>query len=78
MEYNLKHIYPIVSLRTRPFDRPHGGGLRNHEICQKFIGDHIFSLLLKTIHVCGQMGQGHFFITFILILKGWFELYGST
>ena len=33
----------VLSLRTRPFGRPSGGGLRNHKISQKFIGHHIFS-----------------------------------
>ena len=36
-------------LITHPFARPPGGGLRNHEISQKFIGKHILiTITLKT------------------------------
>ena len=68
----------VLSLRTRPFGRPSGGGLRNHKISQKFIGHHIFPLQshLKA-HVSGQIEQGHISITLLLSLRGGFELYGS-
>ena len=45
------------------FVRPPVGGLRNHEIFQQFIGNHIISL---ASHGSGQTGLGHFEITFSL------------
>ena len=69
----------VLSLRTRPFGRPSGGGLRNHKISTKnSLGNIYFLYYHIKAHVSGQIEQGHISITLLLSLRGGFELYDSV
>ena len=55
------------------------GGLRSHEIFQKFIVHRIFtSDQVKKEHINGHIGNDHSLETHILSLRSWVELHLST